>query len=276
MAIAYGRFAKDDGMVVDIRKYNYSPISVFDCRFWSDFTEENERLYVGSLHEFFVKTIHNVSTREDYSPFIRSISILQMMINGYGYQFGAVSSSDVKCLSALMKDTVDNDIFSSDYIRRFFNNFCNQIRTISLNMFWINCNDQYADHGYHGYSGLKQLFWRNDSIELIQFAKLFKNTIHTITVFDAPNRFDSSIELNAGFETELVKLMTFINSSSAMKNRFEALIIVKPKSDNLDQFINRKKDIFIKKYGWMLEKRPYHDIKRNSKCNDTVYFFPIV
>ena len=55
MAIAHGRFAGDNGMVVDIRKYEYSPMTVFNCQYWSDFTDENERFYIGSIHYFFSK-----------------------------------------------------------------------------------------------------------------------------------------------------------------------------------------------------------------------------
>lgn len=40
------RFARD-GLVVDIK--NMGAIPMFDCQFWSDYTEENERFFIGSL-----------------------------------------------------------------------------------------------------------------------------------------------------------------------------------------------------------------------------------
>ena len=278
MAIAYGRFAKDDGMVVDIRKYDVSPVSVFNCRFWSDFTEENERLYIGSLHKFYLKTIHNVSTKEDYRSFVQSIDILRTMIAGYPYTFGTVSSSDALCLSGLMNDNKKNNIGVPVYIEKFFNNFCNQIKQIRINMRYINMNLYHgATFDVHRFLHLKKLFWNNNNIELIKFAKLFRNSINSITIYYIRrHEYESSIELNSGFEMELIKLLSFINSSSSIKNRFKSLIIVKPKIDNLNAFIHKKKDFYIKKYGWMAEIRPYHDIQRNSKCNDTIYFFPIV
>ena len=277
MEIAYGRFAKEDGMVVDIRKYKDSQNVVFNCRFWSDFTEENERLYIACTGVFFIKSIHNVSTTEDYEPFIQSISIFQEMIDGYAYTFGAMTSRDVVCLSELLHDNQENEMNVPDYIRQFFNNFCNQIKVININMEWINEHDESSKFGNYGFVRLKELFWKNESIELIKFAKLFRNTISKITIYNAEARdYVTSIELDSGFETELVKFMIFINSSAPIKNRFKSLIIVNPKIDDIDTFIDEKKDYYITKYGWMVEKGPYHDIKRNAKCHDTIYFFPIV
>ena len=281
MVIAYGRFAKDDGMVVDIRKYKHSSNVFFDCTFWSDFTDENERLYIACTGNFYIKSIHNVSTNEDYEPFIRCISIFQKMINGYPYNFGAVTSSDVWNLSGLMDDDSKNDLVVPDYMNRFFNNFCNQVQEIKINTLMLNFHDEYADQDVYGFLKLKELFWSKNmnTIELIKFVKLFRNTINTMSIihmYSPSVGFESSIELNEGFEIELKKLMAFINSSSAIKNRFKYLIIVNPKIDDLDAFIVEKKDYYITKYGWMMEKRQYHDIKKNSKCNDTIYFFPIV
>ena len=109
MEIAYGRFAKEDGLVVDIRK-DVSSTSLFNCQFWSDFTEENERFFLGSLQGFVFKSIHSVSTKQNFEPFVRVIDILRWMIDGYPYHFGAVSSSDVLCLSRLMNGDKDHDI----------------------------------------------------------------------------------------------------------------------------------------------------------------------
>ena len=41
------RFARD-GLVIDIRNTR-AAIPMFDCQFWSDYTEENERFFIGSL-----------------------------------------------------------------------------------------------------------------------------------------------------------------------------------------------------------------------------------
>ena len=309
MAVAYGRFAKEDGMVVDVRK-RYTGVSMFNCQFWSDFTDEKERFFIGSLTNFQFKSIHNVSTNEDYQAFTRAIDILQVMIIGFPYQHGRVSSIDVKCLAALLtisdvSNASDDDerhnqqirqqpqkpkvrrseeekgeeIVVPDYVKRFFHNFCNGVKEIKINMLSMNCDDQYAESNLFGHLKLKSLFWKNDSIELIKFVKLFKNTINVISIFDNINPekgFEKSIELNDEFEMELIKLMIFINLSKAFKNRFKYLIIINPKIDNLDGYIIEKNKYFPKNYGWMLEKRQYYDIKRNSKCNESIYFFPIV
>ena len=272
--IAYGRFARDHGMVVDIRKYLCSTY-LFNCQFWSDYTDENERFFLGSLQQFYFKSIHNVSTKEDYEPFIRIIDILQQMIDGYPYQYGHISTEDVSCLDVLINNRVNTDIIVPHYINKFFNNFCNQVEEIKINMDLMNCHDKYAETDQYGFLKLKELFCDSKVIQLIKFAKLFKNTINTIIIFN-DDKFVPSIELNKGFEVELTKLMAFINSSKVFKNRFKFVIIVNPKIDDLDAFIISKKDFFIKKYGWMLEKRQYYDIKRNSKGDKSVYYFPIV
>ena len=52
-------------MVIDIRqKTNGSGgcISLFNCAYWSDYTDENERLFLGNLAKFYFKSIHYVKT----------------------------------------------------------------------------------------------------------------------------------------------------------------------------------------------------------------------
>eukprot|EP01084_Bolivina_argentea_P262051 443058_1 len=82
---AHGTFAKDDGLVVDIRNNNKG-IYLFDCSFFSDYTEEQERFFIGGLKKFKFLTIHHIRPKQNYSAFIRPISILAAMFGGFKYQ----------------------------------------------------------------------------------------------------------------------------------------------------------------------------------------------
>merc|ERR1712228_772957 len=88
------------GMVIDILNDKVAT-PLFDCSFWSDFTNENERLFIGSLQPFTFETIHYLPLNENYEIFIRVIGILMEMIDGFAYQISAIKRKDFKTLSIL-------------------------------------------------------------------------------------------------------------------------------------------------------------------------------
>ena len=284
MEIAHGRFAGENGMVVDIQKRDFSAAIVFNCQFWSDFTEENERFYLGCLGQFHFKTIHNISTNENYEAFIRSISILNTMISASPFNFGSVTSSDILCLSSLINGIIkgrDNNI--PDYIRRFYDNFRNQITDVVINMYWMNTDDEGAKKwGCYGYVKYKEIFWKTDCVDLVKLVKIFNNAVKTIIIanlFNTEMGYESSITLDKTFESQLIEFMQFINSSKTIRDRFNHLCVVKPKhsmTSNSKRFVKQRKDSYLRKYRWTLEKRKYVSRDQAKECKDAIFFYPIV
>ena len=123
-------------MVVDIRRRD-TISTLFNCRFWSDFHDENERFFLAALTIFEFKSIHNVPTLENYEQFVRIIGILQTMLNGYSWIYGELVDLDVFNLKSLLLlsesgdlEILDSDNFSGNgkvpiYIQQLFRNFTN-------------------------------------------------------------------------------------------------------------------------------------------------------
>lgn len=129
--VAHGTFAKRDGMVIDIIN-DKAATPLFNCRFWSDFTDENERFFIGSLIHFDFVTIHHISVQKDYAVFIRPMNILANMIMGFPFNQSAIKSIDVSIVSLLILDYI-SDSFSSEvavYIHRFFGNFAQNVNKV--------------------------------------------------------------------------------------------------------------------------------------------------
>merc|ERR1712173_380243 len=127
------RFA-EDGLVVDIRNGKMN-IPMFDCQFWSDYTEENERFFIGSLKQLTFQSIRHMTTGEYYDPFVRAIGILMHMIKGYAYKISPIHSGDVDCLSDLISDYL-NDTRSDSiplYVHKLFANIMQNVNKIHLN-----------------------------------------------------------------------------------------------------------------------------------------------
>merc|ERR1712130_196095 len=75
------RFARD-GLVIDIRNTR-AAIPMFDCQFWSDYTQENERFFIGSLQQLEFESIRHMLSGDVYDVFARVIGMMNLMIQGH-------------------------------------------------------------------------------------------------------------------------------------------------------------------------------------------------
>merc|ERR1712228_727818 len=141
-------------------------IPLFDCSYWSDCTNENERFFIGSLHEFTFETIHYLPLKENYEIFIRVIGILMRMIDGWPYEISAIKQKDFKTLSVLISDHI-NDTHSEKipfYVHNLFKHIVQNVNKIHLNMFMMNFDKEYAKQNAFGYQKLKSLFFIDNQV----------------------------------------------------------------------------------------------------------------
>merc|ERR1712228_806915 len=158
------------GMVIDILK-EYISIPLFDCSFWSDFTNENERFFIGSLQRFTFETIHYLPLKENYEIFIRVIGMLMEMITGYPYHISAIKQSDFNILSILISDHI-NDNKSEKipfYVHNLFKHIVQNVNKIHLNMLLMDIDKEYAEENVFGYQKLKSLFFIDDQVNYRKF-----------------------------------------------------------------------------------------------------------
>ena len=100
------RFA-DDGIVLQI--VNISSATYFwNCTWWSDYSSESERLFIGGLMPFKFISIRHIGQRKNYENFIFPITVFNTMINGYAQWIRKATESDVKYLSKRLHFVITN------------------------------------------------------------------------------------------------------------------------------------------------------------------------
>merc|ERR1712176_12962 len=136
------------GIVVDLlNKKNALPL--FDCEYWSDFANEYERLFIGSLQPFTFETIHHLVLKQNYKNHVRAIGILMKVIQGWPYQISAIKQSDVQCISDLINAHINgqHSPFIPLYIHQLFENIAQKTKEVQMNLRLMNFDNEYADEG---------------------------------------------------------------------------------------------------------------------------------
>merc|ERR1712228_473401 len=257
------------GMVIDILNMK-SAIPLFDCSYWSDFNNENERLFIGSLQQFTFETIHYLPLNENYKIFIRVIGILMTMIKGYPYQISEIKQKDFNNLSILISDHI-NDKKSEKipfYVHNLFKHIVQNVNKIHLNMEEMNCHDEYAKSGDFGYQKLKPLFFIDDQVNYRKLCQIFDFKLQQIVIFNDVQDFEESIHLNSSFLEEIVFGIRAINKNVALKSVFNEILIVNPFED-INQFIADNQALFVEN-GWKFKKTKYKDTRRQGAKSENV------
>merc|ERR1712228_247873 len=258
------------GMVIDILK-EYISIPLFDCSFWSDFTNENERFFIGSLQRFTFETIHYLPLKENYEIFIRVIGMLMEMITGYPYHISAIKQSDFNILSILISDHI-NDKKSEKipfYVHNLFKHIVQNVNKIHLNMFMMDIDEEYAEEGCFGYQKLKSLFFVDEQVNYSKLCQIFDNKLQQIVITNIPRDvFNQSVNLNFSFLEEIVFGIRAINKNVALKFVFNEILIVNPFED-INQFIADNQALFVEN-GWKVKKTNYKNEKRKGAKSENV------
>merc|ERR1712228_883176 len=264
------------GMVIDIINTKIA-IPLFDCSFWSEFTNENERLFIGSLQYFIFETIHYLPLNENYEIFIRVIGILMGMIDGWPYQISAIKQKDFKTLSVLISDHINNKKSEKIpfYVHNLLKHIVQNVNKIHLNMFWFDgymqWEKEYAEeYQMFGHLKLKPLFFIDEQVNYSKLCQIFDNKLQQIVIFHytSGSVFNKSIHLNFSFLEEIVFGIRAINKNVALKSVFNEILIVNPFED-INQFIADNQALFAEN-GWKLKKTKYEDAKRRGAKSDNV------
>ena len=270
--IAHGTFAKTEGLVVDIWNRKLG-VYLFDCSFFSDYTDENERFFIGGLQQFSFISIHHMKRKENYESWIKPICILVEMFAGFPFEMSRVKTIDLEALSLLILNSISASTTSEIYqipvyISKLFINFVNNVQQIEINIFLMNKHLEYAKQGFFCYKLLKPLFFlanQNTNSETINYSKLlqiFKRKLKTIMVYNikAFKKFNQSIYLDDLFLHEILNGISTIKSSVILSSIFDKFLIVEP-YDNIQHFIEKNKNKF-NKIGWKLNYIQYKHPKR--------------
>lgn len=77
----------------------------FNCPFWSDFADEDEKLFIGGLQDFIFETIRNIKTKQNYRVYVQVISMFHNMIRGFPWnlELGAIQKKHCSALNRLIE-----------------------------------------------------------------------------------------------------------------------------------------------------------------------------
>ena len=136
--VAAGRFAQN-GLVVEFTGKAGSN-SFFDCPFFSDFADEDEKLFIGGLQPFYFGTVRSIKKRQNYKIYIRAISMFHRMIQGYAWnkQLGAIQIKHCSALGRLISEEFAQKALKAesslvpDYVLFLWHNLVSQIKNCEL------------------------------------------------------------------------------------------------------------------------------------------------
>ena len=268
------RFA-EDGMVIDLLNTG-GAAPLFNCQFWSDFTEENERFFIGSLQEFNFDTIHHLSLGLDYQVFIRRIGILMTMIRGWPYEISEIHQGDFQCLSDLISDHINNTHSDSIpfYIHKLFKFIVQNVKKIYLEVLVMDHNT-HPDGTMFGYKALKPLFFVDNQVNYCKLCQIFNQKLQRVVISSiAFGDFAESVHLNSSFLEQILFGIQTINENITLKSVFNEILIVNP-YESIDQFIDENQVLFVMNE-WKLKKTNYEDKRRiNAKSDNVLSITPL-
>ena len=226
---------------------------------------EDERLLIGGRCPLRFDTIRNIAQSENYTQYIKVLTILNTMVKGYSLQSVRPYSDDARCMQEMINSEMANgdqtDDFIPKYIQTMFHHFLLKKTEIVINVLdWNTHFFGYYQHIGMKYYGLKkfaELFAYNDKQRIMDyslFIKLFTNSrLFLIGNFVIGNA-KPSIELSKEFVERMFECIEYLNASSRSLSlsRFE---IVKP-SSSINEFIKQNRNKFEEK-GWKLKRETF-------------------
>ena len=261
--VAAGRFARN-GLVVEFTGKT-GAMAFFDCPFWSDFADEDEKLFVGGLQNFMFGAVRNIRTRQNYGVYIKAISIFQWMIIAYPWQktTGVIQEKHCAAMSRLIEAEIAQKAVKGessvvpDYVLFLWHNLVVQVK--QCEMVWKYMTEEefsIRKVPCFGYKLFAALLCNEDMTapDFGAFTKLLPN-LETVSIYRSGN-FRRSIALTPLLVSNLLESL---QTHSKMKK----IDIVNPKGDIMG-FVAENKEQF-EGIGWTLSKKVFEHF-HYGKC----------
>ena len=139
------RFAGKDGIIIQMDNNGYwlsMRIRCFDCCWLSNYSEEDEYLFMGGDRRIKVENIRDIKTTQNFGFFIKPMFFLDCMVNGTDMDSSnrpKISERDKKILENLIawKLRKIDKIEYPQYIIDSFIAFCNHKQRLMINLRWM-------------------------------------------------------------------------------------------------------------------------------------------
>ena len=254
------------GLVINIKK-STKFLPYFDCRYWSDFTSEDEKLFVGGLRFFDFGTIRNMTTtpKADYHRYIETLTMFHYMIEGWPWNNGIIKKKYAMTLDLLIKEEMAMKSIKSlpsvvpPYILKLWLHFLNKIENVERNWNHLNTEITNTKKTHFGFKAFSNLFTISDGavLDCCSLLKILPN-LNSLNVFVNKYRiYIPSHPLNDAFASNMLSAIEYINNSPALRSSFTAMNIVYP-SDDISEFVKANNGKF-REFGWCLKRETYRE-----------------
>ena len=305
-AILYNKINKNDHDILlnldrphdGVCYYNY-----FDCCWYSDFTNQHENIFLGSLLK--IKSIINITLSTNYQFYLNIFYILTQMLNGNvlyeSLERDKVFITDTlkNMMNGNYNDVLNDDHEIDEYVLQLFNHCALRIQNIHINLwlFQLECyesheieeksNDYYLESededdtdNLFGYKIFKQFFISKDNewIYLQKICKIFTNC-NNIYIYNGDwihGKLIKSITINTVFIDKFINCLSNISSSShnSHSSNIENIYLYLPNyTKDLKQIITDFEDRFLKiKWNISIQPQTISDHHANFDIVDTICF----
>merc|ERR1712154_572448 len=127
------------GLVLSI-KNNRLNASFFDCVPWSDFVDEDEKLFIGGWQSFTFHTIRNLSTSvpQNYGIYVQVIVLFQSILRGDGID-DKPTKKHCDALQLLIEEELEPKLSPnvSRYVLNLWHHFLQTIDCLELDWMWF-------------------------------------------------------------------------------------------------------------------------------------------
>ena len=239
----------------------------FDCTSWSDFVDEDEKLFLGGLCFLGFNTIRNLakSPVQNYKVYVKAMSMFYYIIRGFGWNasiLGNIRKCHAKGLQLLITEEMNGKYAISSesesvlprYVVLLFHHFVNQIRELEID--WAF----FKEGQYWWYSHLVPVLSNDDGSELNLdiYLRILPN-IRSIYIYNAGWNKKPSFPLDLSLKTKLLSAVKDVNERNAVCS---SIALEKPIGD-LDKFIDENNAEFQSE-DWYLEKKQVESIFHTS------------
>ena len=177
------------GIVLEIMRSTGHQL-FWQCEWWSDFSAEQECVFLGGLTDFTFNSIRNMTTNKNYQSYIAPITMLKNMVYGESIKIKKPTEQDVKYMNKLIFEEIsgkDSMTTTPSFITKLFHNVAKNVKTVKIAMH--NMNVENFRGGVYGFSIFSDLFMISDtkSFNTTLMVKLFENMENFILFRQVPN-----------------------------------------------------------------------------------------
>eukprot|EP01084_Bolivina_argentea_P006910 13050_1 len=176
--VASGTFAQDRGIVLKLEN-DGATVFFMDCRSFSKYADEQERLFIGGYQSIPFLTIYKMNGHKDFKQCVQIIGTLCKMFSRNVNTIPSLKGGQIIKLNLLIScqiyDIIDSRL--DEYEIGLFHHFCRNVTLIRMNMHFVIHNDMGMSKKYnrnvYGYNSLYPLFFRTD-LDMIRLPFVFK------------------------------------------------------------------------------------------------------